>query len=233
LSRLARAAWLAVASVTVVGAPTLAGASEWGVELQLGSALNARMPLTVEQDGREVASGAAAWETRGFEPPLYYVARAWRREDDGGWMLDLVHHKIHLRDRGGSVQSFSITHGYNLVQLSQVRWSRPWRWAWGAGVVIAHPENTIQGRSLDERGGPLGRGYYLAGPMAGALAGVEWRLGPRWHLGADVRTTAAWVRVPVDGGHADAPNLAAHASVGVGMDFAGPERAAERLSRRR
>lgn len=209
---------------TLVAAPVLiaaggAGADtgrRWAAEVHLGGAWNLPLPLLIRQTGHDDLSFRARWETRAFEPPLYYVGRILVRGSHRGWALDLVHHKVHLTRPPAAVQSFAVSHGYNLLMVHRLVDHGTRHHGLGAGLVIAHPENEVRGRRLGERGGPLGRGYYLAGPVLGALA--SWqparRGGPYPTAGA--RFTIAYARVPVVGGHARVPNLALHVTLGVG-----------------
>jgi hypothetical protein len=133
------------------------------------------------------------------------------------WAVELVHHKVYLSNPPPEVESFSISHGYNMLLASR-GWDLGSVWfRVGAGPVITHPESTVRGRSLDEHGGPIGGGYYLSGGAIAAMA--ERRLvlvGPLYaSFGAMI--TAAFARVPVQGGDADVPNLAIHVLAGIGV----------------
>ena len=157
------------------------------------------------------------------------LAAGWAGADAGGrWAAEvhlggswnLTHHKLYLADPPDAVQSFAVSHGYNLLTLHRLVEHDARRYGLGAGLVIAHPESEVRGRRLDERGGPLGRGYHLAGPTLGALA--SWlparRDGP--YATAEARLTVSYARVPVAGGHARVPNVALHVTMGVGWEGA-------------
>ena len=213
----------AVLAVPVMLAAGWAGADaggRWAAEVHLGGAWNLPLPLLIRQEGHDDLTFRARWETRAFKLPLYYVGRLVTRDGNRGWALDLTHHKLYLVDPPDAVQSFAVSHGYNLLTLHRLVEHDARRYGLGAGLVIAHSENEVRGQRLDERGGPLGRGYHLAGPTLGALA--SWlparRDGP--YATAEARLTVSYARVPVAGGHARVPNVALHVTMGVGWEGA-------------
>jgi hypothetical protein len=162
-----RARLLASAALLAVAQP--AAGAEWGVQLLFGGPLNLRTPLTIRQGGEPDVHVRARWATRPFESPIYYGVGGFRREGGREWALELLHHKLYLRNPPPEVQRFSISHGYNLVlasygiELAHGIWSRL-----GGGAVVAHPESTVRGRTLDEGRGLFGLGYHLAGPAVSA-----------------------------------------------------------------
>lgn len=206
-----------LASAAVLAAAQAAAGAEWGVQLLFGGPLNLRTPLTVRQRGEPELDVRARWKTRPFERPIYYGVGAFRRDGGREWTLELLHHKLHLRNPPTEVQRFSISHGYNLVlasygvELAHGIWTRV-----GGGAVIAHPESTVRGRALDETRGLFGLGYHLAGPALSA--GVEGRMPlgtERLRLALGGRVTGGYAVVPVDGGRAHVPNVAFHATAGI------------------
>lgn len=216
LALLALFAFLALFALLAL-LPARAAAQEWVFQVAVGAVDNLETSLEIRQSGFETLELDADYETRPFESPLYYSLRAGRWSDRRrGWELELIHQKLFLRNRPPEVERFDISHGYNLATVNR---------AWevgrviaraGAGAVVAHPENTVRGRSLEQSGG-LGGGYHLAGPAL--QLGVEARLelGPRWFLGLEGKLTAARAEVPVAGGEAEVPNTALHALIGVGL----------------
>jgi hypothetical protein len=218
-----RLASAALAAALGALAPSPAAPEErasWGVQVFVGSPLNARSPLTIRQHGEPDLEVRARWRTRPFESPLYYGVGAHRRAGGREWYGELVHHKLYLANPPPEVEEFSVSHGYNLVILGHGREVARGVWARaGAGVVVAHPESTVRGRTLPQDGGPFGRGYHLAGPALSA--GVEGRvpLGDRLRLLLGGRVTGAYAVVPVEGGRAHVPNVAFHATAGVDADL--------------
>jgi hypothetical protein len=211
-----RTAW-ALALLLAAGLAARAHAAEWHLQVAVGAAANRESSLAVRQEGfEEIRVPDAEYETRPFESPLYYALRAGRWSERRGWELELVHHKLFLRDPPPEIDRLSISHGYNLVTVN-----RGWRVGGyalrlGAGGVLAHPESTVRGRVAPEEGGLFDAGYHWTGPAL--QGGVERRfeLGERWFLAVEGKATAARAEVPVADGEAEVPNFALHALVGVG-----------------
>ncbi|MBI5711555.1 MAG: hypothetical protein HZC42_14820 [Candidatus Eisenbacteria bacterium] len=188
----------------------------WSAAAYLGAAWNLPSPLIIRQPGFADLRLRARYDSRAFELPLYYALRLERSTGRAGWAVSFIHHKLHLSDPPAEVGEFAISHGFNLLLVERTwREGRVHR-SLGAGVVIAHPENTVRGRKLAEDGGRLGGGYYLAGFAASAAVAREIPLGGGWFAPLEGRVTAAWARVPVAGGQADVPNVAVHGLAGLG-----------------
>jgi len=143
------------------------------------------------------------WESRPFEPPVYWAVRA----EAGPWGLELLHDKLYLRNPPPEVRSFGISHGLNFL-TAQRSWGRAsFDVRAGAGVVVAHPESEVRGRRESR--------YVLTGPVIGAGLGKRVGLGERARVDLEGRVTAARVRVPIADGEARTTNLALHLLVGI------------------
>lgn len=185
------------------------------LEAFAGASQSARGTLTVVQAGLPPVTLAARWDSEPFVLPPYWTLR-------GGWTFErlevsaeLVHHKLLLREPSAPVEQFSVSHGFNLVLASVAAKLQGGLLARaGAGVVVAHPENSVRGATVG-RSGSAFQGYVLAGPTAQAGLERRWALAPWWSLCVELAFTAAWVRVPVASGHADLADFAAHARFGT------------------
>jgi hypothetical protein len=176
-----------------------------GVELLLGAPWNADTDAEFLQDGEPGVAVHADWASRPFEPPLYWAVRA----RAGAWSVELLHDKLHLENPPDEVQSFGISHGLNFV-TAQRTWARPPFYVQGgAGLVVAHPEGTVRGRTAS--------GYSATGPALGAGAGARIRLAPRLTGTVEARATVARVHVPIAGGEARTTNVALHVLFGIGF----------------
>lgn len=205
-----------------------AGAVAWGgwdrawasprsvwLEGCLGTVLNAPTPLRIVQRNEPEIRRTARYETRPFEPPLYYTARlgaAWGRR---GWEVEWIHHKLYLTRKPDAIQRFSISHGYNLVLVNRVGEGLGWVSRVGLGMVVAHPETRIRGLEGPRSGG-LGRGYHLAGVAAQTAWGRGWRLAGGLRGWVEGKITLAFADVPVAKGEARVPNAALHLVAGLG-----------------
>jgi hypothetical protein len=193
-----------------------AAAQQWSCEASIGAVANLETSLEVRQDGFETLRLDAEYETRPFESPLYYALRIGRWRERRSWEIELIHQKIHLQDPPPEIESFAISHGYNLLTLNRAWAPREWIFRLGAGAVLAHPESTVRGRRVPEDGGLLDSGYHLTGPVVQAGVGRRLLPGERWRLGVEGKVTAARAEVPVAGGEAGVPNVALHLLLGVG-----------------
>jgi hypothetical protein len=202
-----------------VAAPAGAG-ERWRVELGIGSASSFGSTLRVEQAGFPELTHAADWSTRAFDSPIYYALRLARADAKGAWGLRFLHHKTYLENTTSEIDRFAVSHGYNLLTLERATRLRGFELALGLGLVIAHPESTVRGQTLDEgSGGPFGGGYDLTGPTAAVAAVRRLALGAHLALVPELRFTLSRARVPVAGGEASVPNAALHFSLGLELRF--------------
>jgi hypothetical protein len=209
-----------VATLVLAASPAAAGEGRWRVEAALGAAHSFGSTLEVEQSGFPALSLDADWATRSFEAPLYYGLRLARADARGAWALRFIHHKTYLESTTPEIERFSVSHGYNLLTLERAFARGALELSVGFGLVIAHPESTIRGRTRDESaGGPMGGGYYPTGPTGALAASWRLRLGRHLALVPEARLTLSRARVPVADGEASVPNAAAHLLLGLEARF--------------
>jgi hypothetical protein len=169
-----------------------AGEPGWRVEAAFGAAHSLGSTLSLEQAGFPTLEINAEWESRNFESPPYYGLRVARQDARGAWAVRFV-------------RSFPAG-GFEL-------------WA-GLGLVIAHPESTVRGRTKPEtEGGAFGGGYYVTGPTGGLALGRRLSLGDRFALVPEVRFTLSRARVPIADGEASVPNASVHFLLGLELRF--------------
>jgi hypothetical protein len=193
--------------------------AEWTLELRGGSAYNFRTPLTIRQSGHEHVRLTARYETRAFEPPLYWDVRAARWSGDQAWELEFIHHKLYLENNPPEVEHFSVTHGCNLLTVNWARRHKGFILRVGGGAVLAHPESVVRGMKHKEDRGLLGKGYYLSGPTIQTAVERRLGLGKRFFAALEGKLSAAYCRVPVSGGNADVATVAFHALFGLGCNL--------------
>jgi hypothetical protein len=191
-------------AASLVGAwPSRAAAGPvWEADFGLTLPYNVPTSLEVEQAGQPDLRISARYESRPLEPPITWQARVGRWSGERAWELEIVHHKIYLQNPPPEVESFGVSHGFNLLTLQHGWEAGRLRFRTGGGVVVAHPENTVRGRSLPERGGDLGGGYYVAGPTLGASVGRPFALGRWMSAHAEAKLALSYASVPVVDGHA-------------------------------
>ena len=186
------------------------------LEVQGGTTINFRSPLKIERAGYETYTIHARYKTHSFKSPYYYVVYLglWNK-DKTAWGLRFTHQKIILQNPNESLTHFEISHGYNMLVLTRT-WNNKWfMWHAGAGVVIAHPESIIDGVGFVGKG----KGYYLSGVAAEAGIGKHFDITKWLYATTETKFSAGWARVPINGGHATAPNEAFHFAGGLGLRF--------------
>ncbi|MGH7468771.1 MAG: hypothetical protein ACRENP_12510 [Longimicrobiales bacterium] len=181
----------------------------------MGSALSVPLPLHVTQSGSAELRFTAKYETRPLEGSPYYAWRIGYWRSRRGWAVGLLHHKLYLTNAPSAIQRFEVSHGYNLVAVTHGWLHGSSYFGVGGGVVIAHPETVVRGRTTPADGGPLGGGYYLTGPSLQGAAGRYVLLTSFLALALEAGASASRARLPVAGGHANVPNLAMHFHVGL------------------
>lgn len=204
-----------------LSASALAGPAEagWTLDFCFGADYSLNMPLTISQDGYEDLGFTARWESRPFDSPFYYSVHLSRWKEGHAWELELVHQKIFLDNPPPEVAQFSISHGFNLLNVIRA-WDRgAYFLRAGGGLVVTHPESTIRGLTHNQSGGLLGQGYYISGPTVQGAIGKRFDLGRKFFAVIEGKTTASYVRIPVADGNAELFNLAFHAGIGLGFDF--------------
>jgi hypothetical protein len=216
LRAVAVGAWLVAALLAPAGAH-----ARLGVEFHTGAPYHFATPLRIRQEGHADLRFTARYRADAMRMPIYWALRVSRHAEGGAWSLELMHDKVYVDNPPADVQVFSVSHGLNFVTVQRA-WARgPDDLRAGAGLIVAHPENTVRGRALDERRGLFRAGYHLAGPAVLVAAGRRAELRPWLTLGAEARASVAPVQVPVEGGHARFTNLGVHVLVGMGVRQAG------------
>lgn len=116
------------------------------------------------------------------------------------------------------MEALSISHGYNLLMVNRA-WRRNGRVdRAGFGVVIAHLETAVRGRSLPQDRGLFNAGYHLSGPTAQAAIQRQFHPSERLAPLLEAKLTGSDATVPIEGGTAVVPNLALHGLAGIAYD---------------
>lgn len=189
----------------------------WSFEFMPGMGLAVPSSLSIRQEDHPELKFRTSWKTESFQFPLYYSYRLSRYKNGKGWELEMNHLKLRAKDLPAEVQHFSITHGFNHIWLNHALITRHFTWKIGAGVVLAHPENSVRGRKLDGNRGINGTGYYIGGPTI--HTGIQRRINLAKHffLPIEGKISFAYTHVPVEGGRARVPVVALHLLTGLGL----------------
>jgi hypothetical protein len=220
-SRARKILWYAVWGATSLYGVTADGQTR--VRLEGGTFLpfNVPMSLSVYQSGEPALRLTAHYASEPFAIPICWVWRVSLWSGNRGWELEAVHHKIFLENPPPEIGKFQISHGVNLVTVNRAWQCEHFVLRAGAGVALAHPENTIRGKILPEDGGIFGWGYYLAGPAVGGAVGRHFPLGAGFLLTAEVKLSGYYASVPVVDGRAHVWGLLAQLSIMVGWQNGG------------
>lgn len=206
--------------IIVIGLQKLTFAQkEWYLNFSPGLSYAFPAPLIIDQEGYPKISFWATYKTEPLILPPYYSYRAGFFSEGKGWDVEMNHLKIILTNNPEEIQQFSITHGYNQVFVSRAIKKPKFGVKYGAGVVLAHPENIIRNLHFDENKGIFGSGYYLRGPAIQAGFFKELYITRRFFFLAESKISLAYTNVPVSGGKAHAPILAFHLQLGPGYYF--------------
>lgn len=208
----------------LICSPAFTSDVRWGIDIQTGSASNLSLPLSLEQ-GTYKKSITADYSTRPWGPGAapYYNIRFRRYSESSFWSFELLHHKLFLDNKPPEVQEFRLTFGYNLLPIS---WGTRFYFDWlrayvGAGPIVAHPINTVNGKTLpnEPKLWPTGERYSLIG--FGIQSGLEayYELNSTFYVNADLRLSASKSRVPLVDGKASLNQASLHYQAGLGATW--------------
>ena len=129
--------------------------SNWGYMHSINSVLSVH-----STDGDIVHK--SEWESKAFKDSPYYTARIehWNGDQVAG--IEWVHHKIYLKNNPSTITDLSISDGYNMLFYNRGIRSDNLIHKWGLGIIMAHPDVTLQGRSRFWNDGGIS-GAYFAG----------------------------------------------------------------------
>lgn len=193
--------------------------SRWSFELHGGEVYNVPMPLIISQDGYPDLKLTARYNTEPFTLPVYWNMRLGRWQNDKMWEVEIIHHKLYLENTTPEIQKFNISHGFNLIMLNRGFDKKLFRYRFGAGMVLTHPESNIRGKAFGDSNDDKDLGYYLSGLALDLAIGKAFRINNTFYFDVESKATCAYTRVKVANGHADVYHLAIHLIFGVGIDF--------------
>lgn len=202
--------------------PTCVLAGTWSFEGGSGYVYNFPTPVKIEQSGYPDLNFTAKFSTKPLKFPPYYYFRLGYWFGDDAIELENMHQKLYLDNNPPEVNDFTITDGYNLFTINYARLYNKYIFRVGAGVVMTHPETNIRGKEFDESGGLFNAGYYFSGPIGQVSVARRFYIWRNLFVNLEGKFTAAWARINIVDGHANVPNLALHANVGIGYDWGKP-----------
>ena len=197
--------------------PTISDA-QWVFHLGTGSAYNFTTPLEIRQDGEEDINVSARYDTKAFSTAAwYYDMRIAKWKDNHAWEFETHHQKLHLDNRPAEVQSFVISHGYNLNTVNSAWLINNFIYRLGLGIVITHPETIVRNKEYNDKGGV--NGFHLSGVTAQAAMEKRFSVTEKIFIYLEAKMTASYATIPVEDGDASVPNAAIHGLFGTGHSF--------------
>lgn len=193
--------------------------SRWSFELHGGEVFNVPMPLTIKQQGYPDLKLTARYHTEALTLPVYWDWRFSRWHNNKSWEFEAIHHKLYLENTTPEIEKFNISHGFNMLMVNRGYDKKTFRYRAGVGMVLAHPESKIRGKEFGDTGNDWDMGYYLSGPVLNFAVSKPIRLGGRFYLNAEAKTTFAYSHIKIAEGHANVYNLAFHLVLGIGVDL--------------
>lgn len=180
--------------------------------------VNIPMPLAIHQRGEPDIQMTARYASEPFAVPICWIWRIGYWSGRSAWELEAIHQKLVLENTTPEVESFGISHGWNLVTINRAWDLKKFEFRFGCGVVLTHPESVIRGKQFDEAGGIFGLGYFVSGPVVTVGVGTTVTLWGNIFVAVEGKAAFSCARVYVAEGHALAHNIAAILSVAAGAD---------------
>lgn len=148
------------------------------VQVMSGAPISLRTHFELDQQGVDELAFTASYKSEPLKFPIYYGVRVGMARESSTWSIELLHHKVFLRSGPDEIESFEVTHGFNILSIQRgwVVHSRVHVHI-GLGTVVAHPESRVRGRKFDERGGIFDSGYHFAGPALTSGVGRRFPVG--------------------------------------------------------
>ncbi len=194
-------------AIMLLSAPTVSAKQGWEWSVGTGAATNYEQSVTIKMDsGDDINMDSVGFDTKPFSTPPYYTIRGGYWQDESAWEMELVHHKLYAKtsDLDPQVNNFEITDGYNLLYVNRAVQARPnWNARVGLGLVIPHPDVTVNGERSHG-------GYQLGGGSAQFALEREFALSEQWLLSLEGKVSYSYAQITLDYGEAVVPNTALH-----------------------
>jgi hypothetical protein len=184
-------------------------------EIFAGTAFSLPTKLTVRLQDAEDIMIKARYHTKPWFGSPYYALRLGYDK----WSTELVHHKLYLQNPSNGVESFNVSHGYNMAFVNRAFTpdDAVSIFRLGLGMVVGHPEGRIKGRDMSPVKSFLGGGYHIAGVCVQVAFGPAINVIEHFFFRPEVKLTAAWARMPINGNASViVPNIAIHTLLGIG-----------------
>jgi len=202
----------------------IAQSANWSFELHGGVPYNIPAPLIIKQNNEETLRFNARFRSEPLISPYYWVLRISRFKNNKSWELEAIHHKLFLDNKPPEIQDFTISHGYNILTINRsfnklAFKKHAYILRLGAGLVLAHPENTIRNQELNQQKGIFGWGYYIGGAVFNIAVAKRFYFTDRLFVNSEFKFNPSVSKVPIVNGHAIVWNFPVAFALGLGVDF--------------
>lgn len=197
---------------------------KFSFELGTGGAYNFDTNLVIDPgNGEKREDFTAQYDNKPFEDALYYMMRVGMWGGDGNaWEIELIHHKLYLSNPPSSIQSMEMTHGYNLITINRA-WMMEGDYIFrlGAGIVLPHLEGSTKSGREFEGEEIFGQEFAFGGPTVQTAVSKRFYITKTIFANLEGKLTASYAKFDMEGGgEVVAPNIAAHAILSFGFDYA-------------
>ena len=199
-----------------------------GVEfdVSLGSTHNFTSKVTIENlsNGNQNISFSSQPSTYGLKSPQYYSLRLRHQTKE----FELIHHKLYFETNlPEEVSHFEITDGYNMLMLNILTpvsfkgISDIFTFRFGFGMVVAHPDITINDSRFYKKGGGLVPtvwvdGYQISGPCSQIGFNIRKIINNKFSFNAEAKLSYAKSVIDLEEEYRlSIPNLAVHILMGI------------------
>ncbi len=198
--------------------------NNWSVEMHGGFPINIPLPLTIKQHNQPDIKLTAQFDSEPFVPPVYWVFRISKWKNNKAWEFEMMHQKLYLKNTTPEVQYFSITHGYNQLMVNRafkfnLFKDKEFIFRGGAGIVLAHAENMVRGKELNQKQSFFNLGYYVAGPTINLALAKQVQLFNRFYMNLEIKNNTSFAKIPVADGNALVWHSAFEFIAGLGFNI--------------
>lgn len=181
--------------------------SNWSIEAHGGFPINIPLPLTIKQAGHPDINFIAHFNSEPFTPPIFWVYRLSKWKNNKAWEIEMIHQKLYLKNTTPEIEYFSITHGYNIITFNRaIKFNlfnkKEFIYRIGVGLVLAHAENMIRGKELNQKQSFFNQGYYIGGPVLNLALAKQFKISQKFYFNTEIKNNTSFVKIPVVDGHA-------------------------------
>lgn len=192
----------------------------WSFELHGGIVDNLKLPLIIRQNGYpEIRISKADFYSEPLNDPFYWDLRFARWVNKKSMELEVIHHKLYLKNNPPEVERFGISHGFNMLMFNRGREIKKFIFRAGLGSVLMHPESTIRGMEYGKRSGFDLPGYYLSGAVLNFAAAKQIKFGKYFFINTEGKITSSVTNARIANGSARVHVVSFQLILGPGVNW--------------